>query len=112
MSVKPIHLRNAAGWKALESLLGDRQAKPDITATIIRHLTELGAKTVLVEEDYIDRDFSEAYTAYYAKTFRRHRKLCTRVLFFSEGMEFLSNTDDVSKTIASLETVGKRSFLG
>lgn len=112
MSVKPIHLRNPAGWKALESVLAERQARSDITKAIIGHLTELGAKTVLVEEDYIDRDFSEAYTAYYAKTFRRHRKLCTRLLFFSESMDFLSNTDDISKTIESLENVGKRSFLG
>lgn len=111
MSVKPIHLRNTAGWKTLESLLAERQTRPDITNKIIGHLTELGAKTVLVEEDYIDRDFSEAYTSYYAKTFRRHRKLCKRLLFFSESMDFLSSTDDVSKTIENLEAV-KSSFLG
>jgi hypothetical protein len=112
MAVKPIHLWNAEGWKALEALLGARQSRPAISAKIIDQLRGLGALTVLVEEDYIDRDFSEAYTTYYAKTFRRHRKLCKRLLFFSERMDFLADMKDVSKAIDNLEEVGKRSFLG
>ena len=57
MSVRPIYLSNAAGWKALETILRERQARPAIADTMLRHLRELGALTVLVEKDYIDRDF-------------------------------------------------------
>lgn len=112
MAVKPIHLWNAGGWKVLETILAESQSRHEISTKIIEQLRALGAQTVLVEEDYIDRDFSEAYTAYYAKTFRRHRKHCKRLLFFSARMEFLADTKDVAKSVQSLEEVGKPSFLG
>jgi hypothetical protein len=59
--------------------------------TLLRHLRELRVQSALVEENYLDRDFTEAYSAYYAKTFRRHTKLCTRIIFFAVDVSFVTS---------------------
>lgn len=45
---------------------------------------ELGAKTILVENNYFDRDYLEDYAAHYARCFHRYRRRCTRLHFFSD----------------------------
>jgi hypothetical protein len=72
-------------------------------------LRALNATSVLIEEDYIDRDFSEAYSAFYAKTFRRHSKLCTRLLFFASDISFLNTIADV---LEAARRLSGQSFLG
>src|SRR2546423_7909731 len=43
----------------------------------------VGARTIVVEEDYTDRDFLEDYAAYFVRCFRSYKKTCTRLHFFS-----------------------------
>ncbi|MCJ2008208.1 hypothetical protein [Methylobacterium sp. J-092] len=100
---------DGAGWQSLEATLHENQSNKTITDTIIRHLRELNADSLLIEEDYIDRDFSEAYSAYYAKTFRRHSKLCRRILVFASDVTFLNPLNDVQSAISQLEA---QAFLG
>lgn len=95
-------LSDAAAWTSLEDLLKTNQTNTLITPTLIRHLRELNAASVLIEEDYIDRDFSDAYSAYYAKTFRRHSKLCRRLLFFASDVSFLNAIGDVKQAAEQL----------
>ena len=40
------------------------------------------AKTVLVENEYIDRNFLEDYSRYYARCFDTYSKTCARIHFF------------------------------
>lgn len=47
------------------------------------HLNQLGCKHVVVEDDYIDRDYSEDYSAFYSTTFFDTGKSCVRLHFFS-----------------------------
>jgi len=42
----------------------------------------LDAKTILIEEDYISRDFLHDYASYYALCFEKYEKVCRRVHFF------------------------------
>lgn len=48
-----------------------------------KYLTSLKAKTVIIESDYVDRDFLEDYSRYYSKCFKHYEKYCIRLHFFS-----------------------------
>lgn len=55
------------------------------------YLRELAAKTVVVEESYVDHDFLEDFAAYYVRCFKQYSRYCTRLHFFStifDGKEF------------------------
>lgn len=43
---------------------------------------ELDAKTILIEENYISRDYLHDYASYYALCFEKYEKVCRRVHFF------------------------------
>ncbi len=52
---------------------------------IINYLKKyLDAKSLVVEYNYIDRDFSNEFSALYSKTFSAHVKHCERIHFFKE----------------------------
>jgi hypothetical protein len=110
MTIRLLELTSAQQWSDLESFLGAAQGNADITANIVRHLRELSARSALIDDDYIDRDFSEAFSAYYAKTFKRHSKVCKRILFFSCDLSFLSS-ESVDVAARRLEGLNA-SFLG
>jgi hypothetical protein len=109
MAFRVVGLADVGGWQKLETFLAERQTNTQIVPTLVAHLKALNALSALVEEEYIDRDFSEAYSAYYAKTFRRHSKLCTRVLFFASDVTFLNLVTDVLDAATRLS---QQPFLG
>jgi hypothetical protein len=47
------------------------------------YLQELGAGTIVIEYDYVDRDYLEDYAAYYVRCFPNYSRRCTRLHFFS-----------------------------
>jgi hypothetical protein len=53
---------------------------------------DMGAKTIVVENDYIDRDFLEDFSAYYVRCFKDYERKCTRLHFFSN--QFLQDEFD------------------
>ncbi len=85
MSIKSIRL-DQQGWAEAEALLNSAQRIQQLTQNLIQHLRDLNAQFVLLESEYVDRDFSEAYSSFYSRLFRRHTKLCSRLLFFSEDL--------------------------
>lgn len=111
MTISVLELDSQQRWTDLEAFLGAGQGNALITSNIVRHLHELGARSALIDDDYIDRDFSEAFSAYYAKTFKRHSKVCKRILFFSCELGFLA-TETVEEAARSLEGINAESFLG
>ncbi len=42
----------------------------------------IGAKTIVVENEYVDRDYLEDYAEYYVRCFREYPRKCTRLHFF------------------------------
>jgi hypothetical protein len=46
------------------------------------YLTDLGVKSILVEEVYTDADFLDDYAAYYAKCFSAYNRRCKRIQLF------------------------------
>lgn len=50
-----------------------------------RYLTPLNAKTVIVEYNYIDKDYLLDYSFFYSRAFESHERFTTRLHFFSEA---------------------------
>lgn len=103
---------DAAGWTSVQGVLNDNQRSPNITPTIVGHLRALGAAFVIIEREYLDRDFSEAYSSFYSRLFRRHSKTCTRLLFFSNDLTKTLRIRNVGKRSRQLQAKGNSSFLG
>jgi hypothetical protein len=111
MSVHKYLLQTDEDWLGLERFLKQDQARVAIVSNILQNLRDLGAKSYIIETDHLDRDFTEAYSAYYAKTFRRHSKYCSRLLFFSCDISTLISSD-VLTTSTRLQTEAGPAFLG
>jgi len=54
---------------------------------IYRYLKDLGAESILLEFDYLDRDYLEDYSRYYVKRFDAGGSKCARLHFFSTVVE-------------------------
>ncbi|ESP91888.1 hypothetical protein [Pseudoalteromonas luteoviolacea] len=64
---------------------------PDINSKyqikyLYRYLSDFEAKTILLEPDYVDRDFLEDYSRYYVKCFNQYGDRCARLHFFSKDI--------------------------
>ena len=70
-------------WARLGRLLGGGL---EVVRNTIRHLAVIGAKSYVLEDPYIDRDYSADYAQFYARTFRTHDRYCKRIHFFSEDI--------------------------
>lgn len=46
------------------------------------YFAHLAAKTIVVEQGYVDRDFLEDFAAYYVRCFEPYERFCTRLHFF------------------------------
>lgn len=55
------------------------------TTYLSEYFDKLGAKTIVVENCYIDRDFLEDFSAYYVRCFRNYKRFCSRLHFFSSS---------------------------
>jgi hypothetical protein len=72
------------------------------------YFNDVGARTVVVEKPYVDRDFLEDFAAYYVRCFEEYDRFCTRLHFFtcafdsarfSEGLE--TQDTDFDKELAA-----------
>lgn len=77
------------------------------------YFQDLAAETIVVEHDYIDRDYLEDYAGYYARCFPNYRRRCIRLHFFS--LEFTDETLEAllsgAKTKLSQDTL-QDAYLG
>ncbi|MFL9977644.1 hypothetical protein [Paraburkholderia graminis] len=77
------------------------------------YFRELGAATILVEREYIDRDYLEDYASYYDRCFQDYRRRTTRLHFFTtqfdrDQFELVLRGQDTPLTREDL----MRSYLG
>lgn len=61
------------------------------------YFRELDAKTIVVENDYTDRDYLEDYAGYYVRCFAKYGRRCTRLHFFKRAFA----TSDFQSVLAS-----------
>lgn len=92
---------------------------PDIlgktqVAYAYNYLKRLGAKSVLLEFDYIDKDFLEDFTRYYAKRYRNDGHHCARMHFFANTIDHrcISSVLEGEENSQAIVDQMKSSYLG
>ena len=106
----PKALDTADAWAGLAHALGD--GHPLAVHSTIRHLRILGAKSYVLEDPYIDRDYSADYLHFYARTFRTHARHCKRAHFFSEDVSPLLRQSRSTEQHRLLREFARTSYCG
>ena len=107
-SVEP--LDSQAAWSRLADVLGGWGLV--VVRNTIRHLRVLDAKSYVVEDPYIDRDYSADYLHFYARTFRAHERYCKRVHFFSNDISPLLSRPLSTDRLVEIERVSNTTYCG
>src|SRR6185312_4613885 len=61
-------------------------------------------RTIVLERDYIDKDYLEDYAAYYVRSFNSYKRTCLRLHFFSKAFNqdifkpILTNSSEIELT--------------
>jgi hypothetical protein len=53
------------------------------TAYFKEYFNQIETKTILVEFEYVDKDYLEDFSAYYVRSFKPYKRFCSRLHFFS-----------------------------
>lgn len=103
-------LDSPKAWSRLARLLGGTGL--DVVRNTIRHLDVLGAKSYVVEDPYIDRDYSADYAQFYARTFHSHQRYCKRVHFFSQDVSPLLERPFSTARLGRIGAVAEQHYCG
>ena len=103
-------LDSPESWSRLGRLLGGEFL--DVVRNTIRHLRVLNVKSYVVEDPYIDQDYSRDYSQFYARTFRTHERYCKRVHFFSDDISPLLQRPISTDQLNRLEDFSERTYCG
>ncbi|AVB21583.1 MULTISPECIES: hypothetical protein [Pseudomonas syringae group] len=81
---------------------------------VFAYLTCLDAKAVLLEFDYVDRDYLEDFSRYYVKRFGNDGHKCARLHFFSSQVTHQTITSILEKDVGSAQDIINlnRDYLG
>jgi len=79
-------------------------------AEIVRHLNEIGTRTLLVQDHVRDPDFIDEYEAVYSKQYRDMDRFCVRVHAFSQDSGGPSNTEEA--VLNFIDSAPAPSYLG
>ncbi|MDE8652185.1 hypothetical protein [Novosphingobium album (ex Liu et al. 2023)] len=92
-------------WNALGEVIEAEDG--GLLLSLFETFRAAGAKGFLFECAYIDRDFSAAYSAFYATLFHPYLKYCRRLHFFTEDLSYLGTiptAEAVSREIGSKQS--------
>ncbi len=80
---------------------------------LFHYLKDLGAQSVLLEREYIDKDYLEDYSRYYVKCFNNGGHKCARLHFFNDVIDhsILDNVLKSTPNSAAYQAISK-SYLG
>ena len=103
-------LESSDEWSRLSNEFGDEHSQ--VIENIVHHLKDLGVVSCVLEEPYIDRDYSADYVYYYAKTFREYSRHCKRVHFFSKDVTQLLQEVRSSEQIREFRKIAQTNYCG
>lgn len=101
-------LDSDAKWIALSNWI-DESDKNQCVKGLIDGLKDNGVTGVIIEENYLDPDFSASYGRFYSQVFKRHSKVCKRLHFFCKPVSDVFSTSspiEISKKLDSLNSTG------
>ena len=103
-------LDSLESWSRLADLLGGEAI--DVVRNTIRHLRVLNVKSYVLEDPYIDQDYSSDYSQFYARTFRTYDRLCKRIHFFSRDISPLLQRPLSTIQLSRLGGFGEENYRG
>ena len=103
-------LDSSEAWMCLTQVLGGHSF--DVVRNIIRHLRILSAKSYVLEDQYIDRDYSADYLHFYARTFRAYDRHCKRVHFFSADISPLLHRPLSTEQLNEVRDFASKEYCG
>lgn len=89
-----ISINNVGDYDQLYNFLDD-EYDPKSVVYRLRESISPGVRTILVEQEYLDKDYRSTYYNYYAKKGRNYRDDCVRLHFFDELVSFNESTLDL-----------------
>jgi hypothetical protein len=107
MSITSADLKTDQDWLTLRAALEPQGVSISSVRGVLDRARELGAISVIVEEDYLDRDFSAEFAAFYSRVFKRFSKICRRFHFFSDEVAPILNDPDPQKVAEGLACLSK-----
>ena len=78
----------------------------------LRHLRVLDAKSYVLEDRYIDRDYSADFFHFYARTFRAHERHCKRVHLFSDDISPLLSRPLSTDRLRQIQDFASTTYCG
>ena len=103
-------LDSPESWSRLAELLGGESI--EVVRNTIRHLRVLNVKSYVLEDPYIDQDYSADYSQFYARTFRRYERHCKRLHFFSSDISPLLQRPLSTVQLSRLGALAEHSYCG
>jgi len=83
-------LLDSVGVEKLKTLLvGSDSNSEALAEALIQHILELKAQYAVIEEPYVDQDYSADYVNFYASAFRDYPRHTKRIHFFAEDISGL-----------------------
>lgn len=105
-----ISLGDEPAWVELQESI-DPLLKNDALSTIFEQLKASGAASAIVEDRYLDRDYSAEYSNFYSRLFEQYGRFCRRYHFFSRDLTPLAAASD-ALVRALAEVSAKNEYLG
>ncbi|PJI38764.1 hypothetical protein [Ferrovibrio sp.] len=99
MATNIAKLEAQADWDNLKAAI-DPRGKNQAVTNILAAARASGACSAMVEEEYLDQDFSTEFSAFYSKVFRRYTKICQRIHFFSAPLHPIFQANHEPKKIS------------
>ena len=85
-----LHLESSTDLEALLRELGPEFGADQVVARLQDGLSS-SVRAILIERDYIDKDYRSTYYSFYAKKGQSYRKDCVRLHLFEAGSVRLIN---------------------
>ena len=76
------------------------------------YLNFIGAKSYILEKEYIDHDYMEDYTRYYARCFQKYPKWCSRIIFFNKKIDIDKIKEGIIQNKTSIIKKLQQDFIG
>jgi len=111
-NVSTASLQSPNDWADLHTAIDQNNSNQALSG-LLNTLKMLGANSCLIEEEYLDQDFTELYSQFYSKVFKRHTKICRRFHFFSFDIRSLFSSTKSGDVLAGLKSdEAQNSYLG
>ena len=90
-----LEIREPDDYQRLTQLL-DLEFAPETVSKQLQNQITSAVKFVLLEHDYVDKDYRSTFYNFYAKKGRRYRDDCVRLHFFPSGVKFDKEFTDLT----------------